>query len=200
MKPDVLLEAEGLSFSVGGRLLLHPLSFTLGPGLHFVAGGEGRGKTTLLQLMAGTLQAQSGRLHRLASSVYFENPGHPDDDPTPARAWLDSLRPRFVNWDVTRATEAIDGFGLAEHIDKPMFMLSTGSRRKVGLVAALASGAALTLLDAPFAALDAASCRRLVTRLAQAAEDLRHAWVLADYELPAGLAGVPLAGRIDLGD
>jgi ABC-type nitrate/sulfonate/bicarbonate transport system ATPase subunit len=165
-----------------------------------VAGGEGRGKSTLLQLMAGTLKAQSGSLHRPASSVFFENPGNPDDDDTPARAWLASVRPRFVDWDVTRASEAIDGFGLADHIDKPMFMLSTGSRRKVGLVAALASGASLTLLDAPFAALDAASCRRLVNRLVQAAEDPRHAWVLADYELPAGLAGVPLAGRIGLGD
>jgi ABC-type transport system involved in cytochrome c biogenesis ATPase subunit len=165
-----------------------------------VRGGEGRGKSSLLQLMAGMLQAHSGSLSRPAASVYFEDPGDPADDNTPAHEWLKSRRERFDEWDAGRCDEAIEEFGLIDHVDKPLYMLSTGSRRKVGLVGALASGAALTLLDVPFAALDTASCRRLEARLAQAAEDPRRAWVLADYELPAGLAGVPLAGRIDLGD
>jgi len=197
---SALLEAEGLSFSVGGRLLLDRLSFTIQPGLHFVRGGEGRGKSCLLKLMAGGLQAQAGVLRCQAAAVFFEDPRDPADDNVVARAWLATRSQRLPDWDANRAAEGIDDFGLADHIDKPLYMLSTGSRRKLGLVAALASGAALTLLDAPFAALDAAACRLLVARLVQAAEDPAKAWVLADYELPAGLVGVPLAGCIDLGD
>jgi ABC-type multidrug transport system ATPase subunit len=200
MPPITLVQAEGLGFSIGGRPLLDKLTFTIGPGLHFVCGGEGRGKSSLLHLMAGRLHAHTGSLSRPAASLYFEDPGDPGDDNTPAHEWLTSRRQRFAEWDSARADEAIAEFGLADHVDKPMYMLSTGSRRKVALVGALASGAALTLLDVPFAALDAASCRRLIARLAEAADDPCCAWVLADYELPAGLAAVPLAGRIDLGD
>ncbi len=81
-----------------------------------------------------------------------------------------------------------------------MHMLSAGSRRKVGLVAAAASGAALTLLDTPFAALDVASGRVLAELLAEAADDAGRAWVVADHGLPPALAGAPLAGTVDLGD
>ena len=49
-------------------------------------------------------------------------------------------------------------------------MLSTGSRRKVWLAAAFASGAALTLLDQPFAAVDKASMRVMIEWLNGAAQ------------------------------
>ena len=51
----------------------------------------------------------------------------------------------------------IQAFELTPHLEKPLYMLSTGSKRKVWLAAAFASGAAVTLLDQPFAALDKAS-------------------------------------------
>ena len=81
-----------------------------------------------------------------------------------------------------------------------MYMLSTGSRRKLGLVAAVAGRAQLTLLDGPFAALDSASCRFLVHLLADAAAHRQRAWVLADYEWPAGLDAACRIALIDLGD
>ena len=77
-----------------------------------------------------------------------------------------------------------------------IYNASTGSPE----AAAAASGAPLTLLDTPFAALDAASARVLADVLAEAAEDTARAWVVADHEIPAVLQGVALAGVIDLGD
>ncbi|MEY8877526.1 MAG: hypothetical protein AB9M60_13530, partial [Leptothrix sp. (in: b-proteobacteria)] len=85
----------------------------------------------------------------------------------------------------------------------PLFMLSTGSRRKVGLVAAAASGAALTLVDNPFAALDAPARQLWLQVLSEAAADRTRAWVVADHDVPtAWVASAPpaLAGVIDLGD
>ena len=67
-------------------------------------------------------------------------------------------------------------------------MLSTGSRRKALMAAALASGAALTLLDMPFAALDGAASRVLREVLADCADHPTRAFVVADYTAPAGLA------------
>jgi ABC-type Mn2+/Zn2+ transport system ATPase subunit len=91
----------------------------------------------------------------------------------------------------------VDVLGLAPHIDKPLYMHSTGSKRKVWLAAALASGATLTLLDEPFAALDKSSIRRILELLQEAAQHTHRAWVVADYEAPPGVA---LAHTIDLGD
>ena len=75
-------------------------------------------------------------------------------------------------------------------------MLSTGSRRKVWLAAAFASGAGLTLLDQPFAALDKASMGVINELLQKAAGHPERAWVVADYVAPPG---VPLAGQAELG-
>lgn len=79
-------------------------------------------------------------------------------------------------------------------------MLSAGSRRKAGLLAAAASGAELTLLDTPFAALDAASGRVLVQVLADARQSQTRAWVVADAQRPPELPGGSPMTFIDLGD
>jgi ABC-type transport system involved in cytochrome c biogenesis ATPase subunit len=201
-----LLQAEGLGFAYPGHCLFSDLTFAIRPGLTLVRGGDGRGKTTLLRLLAGTLAPGAGVIHRQATGVFHDQAADRAHDATVARDWLAAWVPRHAAWDDRLAGELTAAFGLAGHIDKPLYMLSTGSRRKLGLVAAAASGAALTLLDTPYAALDAPSGRVLTRLLAEAAAGQRRAWVLADGELPAGLASLPvlpvlpLAGLVDLGD
>ncbi|QPF76237.1 ABC transporter [Roseateles sp. DAIF2] len=171
-----------------------PLSFALRPGLSLVRGGEQRGKSSLLRLIAAAAAARG-------LGCFLADPLDPAQDPTPARAWLAALREQqAAGWRADIAAALGTAFALDEHLDKALFMLSAGSRRKLGLVAAAASGAAITLLDQPFAALDGRSARLLGELLAEAAEGRERAWVLADYELPAALAGVPLAATIELGD
>jgi len=197
---STLLWAEDLGFTYPGHPLFAGLCFAIRPGLTLVRGGDGRGKTTLLRLLAGTLTPGSGVIHRHAAEVFHEQPADRAHDKAVALGWLAALRPRFAGWDDDVADSLMDAFGLNEHAPKPLYMLSTGSQRKLGLVAAAASGAALTLLDTPYAALDAPSSRVLDQLLTEAAAGERRAWVLADGECPAGLAGVPLAGLIELGD
>ena len=78
---------------------------------------------------------------------------------------------------------------------KPLYMLSAGSRRKVWLSAAFASGAALVLIDQPFAALDGPSIRLLREVLQDFSEQSERACVIADYEAPEG---VSLANTLNL--
>jgi len=197
---DGLLEARGLGFAHPGTDVLRGLSFRVGPGLTIVRGGDGRGKTTLLRLLAGVLAPTAGAIERHAASVFHEQPADAAHDQVVAKAWLDAQRARHAGWNDELVSALAESFVLVPHLGKPLFMLSAGSRRKVGLVAAAASGAPLTLLDTPFAALDAASARVLADVLAEAAEDTARAWVVADHEIPAVLQGVALAGVIDLGD
>ena len=99
-----------------------------------------------------------------------------------------------------RVLALVAAFGLEEHLHKGLFMLSAGTWRKVVVVAAMASGAGLTLLETPFAAMDARGRSILTDLLDEAAGHDERAFVVADYELPPGLSRERLAGFIDLGD
>lgn len=144
---------------------LHPLP----PGLVAVTGDEGTGKTRLLRSLA-----QEGAALWLDLSL----PG--EDDQTLEQVWA-ALRTSCPQWDAPLQQDLADALGLAPHFGKQLFMLSTGSRRKVGLVGLLASGATVTCLDQPFAALDAHSARVIREFLADAAGHASRTWVVADY-------------------
>lgn len=58
--------------------------------------------------------------------------------------------------------DLVAGLSSQEHAGMCLYMLSSGTRRKVLLAAVLASGAALTLLDEPFATLDRPSVNFLL--------------------------------------
>lgn len=183
--------------------LLQGLSFELRPGLSLLRGGDGRGKTRCLRFIAGRLGAAlSGQIEcSLApEDVFFEDPTDPALDAQLASAWLSGLRQRYAAWRADLEPALVDGFALAPHLDKPLYMLSAGSRRKLGLLAAAVCGARLTLLDTPFAALDGRSIRLLGELLHEAAAQRERAWLLADYERPACLQGTSLQAEIDLGD
>jgi ABC-type transport system involved in cytochrome c biogenesis ATPase subunit len=147
----------------------------LTPGLVAVTGDERTGKTTLLR-----------RLGALPSALWLDLSLPGQDDHTPQQVW-DSLRPQCANWNAPLQHDLAEALDLLPHLGKALFMLSTGSRRKVALVGLLASGATVTCLDQPFAALDAASARVVREFLADVADDPARTWVVADYAVDARL-------------
>ena len=182
-------------------------TFEIPPGVTWIGGGEGRGKTTLLRLLAGdqfapgstlTLSGQhaSGR-DAYRERVFWMDPHTEAFDTISAEQFFSTTAARYATWDFELLGHLVEALGLQPHQDKPLFMLSTGSKRKVWLAAALASGATLTLIDSPFAALDKASIEQLLEFFNATANHPERAWVIADYQPPGG---VPLAYIIDLGD
>ena len=145
-------------------------------GLVAVTGDEGAGKTRLLRRLGE---------HPGALWLDLSLPG--EDEHTPEQVWA-ALQQRCPQWNATLHEELVEALGLAPHLGKRLFMLSTGSRRKVALVALLVSGAAVTCLDQPFAALDAASARVVREFLSDMAEHASRSWVVADYTADARLA------------
>ena len=159
-------------------------------GLSAITGGEGRGKTLLLRLLCGDAPGQVADAFHLDLRL-------PDDDAhTPEQVW-ERMRAVCPRWNASLQASLSEALGLGAHRHKALYMLSTGSRRKVGLVATLASGATLTGLDQPYTALDMASVAVLQSFLADAAEQTDRAWLVADYEADATL---PWASVIDLGE
>lgn len=199
-KARPLVEVRALDFGWAAQPpLFRKLSFDVPPGVSLVSGDEGCGKTTLLRLLAGELCPSSG--HLVVNGVDLsEDPGHfrqqvfrtdPRSealDQLSAAAWLRSLPETCPGFCTAAVTDLVQGFALTSHMDKPMYMLSAGSKRKVWLTAAMAAGTPLTLLDQPFAALDTPSMRFLIELLQEASAHPGRAWVIADYEAPGGVA------------
>lgn len=136
------LQVQGLSFGYPHCAVFDNFHATLLPGLTLVRGDESCGKTTLLRLLAGELEPQAGRLmlagldRRTAPEAYREKVFWADprsdalNDKT-TRAWYARLPQQYGAWDAAALDALIAGFLLQPHLDKPLYALSTGSRRKV---------------------------------------------------------------------
>ena len=179
-KTNTLLTAEGISHGP-----IRNLSFTWPAGVSWVCGDEGTGKTTLLRLLAGDVQPTSGTVRVPAGGVFWVDLQDPAHDSTTVQACWDALRAQYLHWNDALLQDLADALDMHQHREKRLNMLSTGSRRKVMVVAALASGATVTLMDQPFAALDLASIRIIQEVLHEAADHPSRAWIVADYEAPA---------------
>lgn len=193
-----VLRIEGLHFGwPDGPVVFDGLDVALPAGLTWLTGDDGCGKSTLLALTAGALTAQSGRLC-VAGTCLHDNPaGYREQvfridpqtessDALAAASYLEGLERHWPRLSATAMADLIDGFGLRPHLHKPLYMLSTGSRRKVWLTAAFSAGAPLTLIDQPFAALDAPSAGFLREVLEDVSEHPGRAWWVADHNVPDG--------------
>jgi ABC-type multidrug transport system ATPase subunit len=125
----------------------------LAGGTHYLLARNGRGKTTLLRTVAGTLKARAagitlnGRLQYLPEDLRFDPEIHVE---SLFRALLPAAR-RAPALDLARDIEL--------DVRKPYGKLSTGNRRKTSLIVAEFSARAdagnILLLDEPFSGLDA---------------------------------------------
>jgi ABC-type multidrug transport system ATPase subunit len=105
------------------------------------------------------------------------------------------LRAQHPRWNPDLQENLAEALGMNAQLDKRLDMLSSGRRRKVMLVAALASGATVTLLDQPFAALDRVSILVIHGFLQEAAEHTSRAWIVADHTAPDD---IPLASVLNM--
>ena len=207
LKP--VLHVQQLHFAYpGAPVLVERWSHAVPAGVTWLRGDTGSGKTTLLSLLAGeqvtggglVLDGVDWRADAAAyrRGLFWHDPASADSDACHALTPPDiaaRLRARHPRFDDTAWRQHLHGFGLGPHLAKPLFALSTGTRRKVWLAAALSAGCALTLLDEPTAGLDAPSVAYLMQALAHCAAWPGRATVVASG---VPLDGVPLAGVIDL--
>lgn len=140
-----------------------------------LVGPNGAGKTTLLKLILGLTRSDRGTVavgDRLldGSPEYREDIGYmPQIARFPAHlsgrgllAMLASLRGSSVAPDLS----LLDAFDIGDAFDRPLGVLSGGTRQKVNAVLAFAFRPKLLLLDEPTSGLDPLSCRVLKDRIA----------------------------------
>jgi ABC-type multidrug transport system ATPase subunit len=200
-----LLAVGDLAFGYAGRPLFDGWSHAFAPGLTWVRGENGCGKSTLLRLLGGALEPLGGSI-RCGAIDARDRPLEyrrevcwcgPDtiafDHLKPGEffGFMAGLYPRF---DADVAEAWVRTFGLEPFLDRRISALSTGTRRKVAVVAAIAAGTTVVILDEPLAGLDQASLKVMRAALADAADQRERIWIIASHE-PIGDAA---ASTIDL--
>ena len=179
--PAPVLAAVDLGGERGGRPLFRALRFALQPGqVIWLRGRNGRGKTSLLRLMAGLATPAAGAVH--CNGVPLPRAG---------AAWRDQLlfigHANALKEDLTvneslrflaqlqgrpctaaQLAAALDRVGIAPLAARPVRTLSQGQRRRAALARlALPQPPSVWLLDEPFDALDDDGVQRLNALLSE---------------------------------
>jgi len=195
-----------------GQWLFRDLSFRVRPGgILAVLGPNGRGKTTLLRGICGTLRLREGRL-RLGGPVGYVPQAQQADIGYLAIDMVLLGRSRFLGrfdapraTDLARAEACLDEVGLTAIAGQRYDRLSGGQRQLVLLARALATDCTAMVLDEPASALDLANqgiMLRLLQRLALerglailfTTHDPDHALGIADQTLLMLDAGAHVVG------
>ncbi len=141
----------------GGEWVLKDISFRALLGdLAVVYGGSGKGKTTLLRLLAGSEKPRRGRIVWRCKPVYVpENP----------LLYLAAPTPRE---ELEGDTVLAKRFGLEHVLDQPIGVLSAGERRRLAIASALQRSDCI-LVDEPSVGLDPENTVKVAEALLEAA-------------------------------
>jgi ABC-2 type transport system ATP-binding protein len=164
----VILEAERVWKTLGGRFVLRGASLRVNEGERVVIIGEnGSGKSTLLHVLTGVLDADDGEV--LANGAIGFAPEKPDlPDHLRVVEWLDvvaSLK------GAPRVTAPL-GFGVEDLERRPLAALSLGQRQRVALATAWLGDPNIIVLDEPTNGLDADTRAEVLERLSSSRTSL----------------------------
>lgn len=186
-----------------------------------LVGRSGCGKTTLLNLIAGTAHADEGSVSVMCKSR-AKGDGGRNLGYMPARDSLMPWRTARRNVELglelqgiakearrARAVGMLQRLGLGEAINAYPLQLSQGMRQRVALARTWVTDPELVLMDEPFAALDAQNREQMQRELVQmwdqdrrtivfVTHDIREAIILADRIIVVGDQSVVADMAIDL--
>ncbi len=173
---QALFTLEDVSFDVGGRTLLKPLSLTLVKRrMYGLIGHNGSGKSTLVKLLArqqrpgaGTLTFAGRPLAQWESRAFARKVAYlpqqlPAADGMTVRElvalgrypWHGALG-RFSRTDAQKVLEAMEQTDMVRFADRAVDSLSGGERQRAWLAMLVAQDSDCLLLDEPISALDIA--------------------------------------------
>ncbi len=165
----VLINAEKISKSFGIKPLLDDVSVGIHSGQRIgVVGLNGGGKTTLLEILSGIVEPDSGRISRAGGArlVTVTQRGELPAGSTVADVVVGQLGLAEHEWaGDARIRGVLAGIGVDAIMDSRVDELSGGQRRRTALAAALVSDADLLVLDEPTNHLDVEGVQWLASHL-----------------------------------
>lgn len=166
------LVANNLSCTRNNRILFKGLNFNLGQGqILLLEGKNGSGKTSLLRIICGFRDADSGEVlwcnKALATGNYFAEiayVGHLDG----VKKKLTLSENLKMSLALSQAgkysiNHALDKIGLVDYKDDLVQSLSAGQTKRLALARLLCTKKVLWVLDEPFTALDKSGVKLIKT-------------------------------------
>lgn len=160
------LRAESLCYEINDKLILDGINLSVKAGeILFIEGSNGTGKTTLLRILSGLMQADEGDVYwnnnslrddRVEFNQQLTYIGHasgikPELTTTENLLFSSSLSGLPQQQD---STDAINWSGLNGLSESPGRHLSFGQQRRIALTRLMMEPARLWILDEPFSGLD----------------------------------------------
>ena len=163
-----MIKLDHVSMAYGEKRILLDFSLSLpAPGHYALLGPSGRGKTTLLRLIAGLERPQRGTIslpENARIAFCFQ-----EDRLLPWKTVLENIV--LVCNDSQKAKYWIERVGLFGEENSYPSSLSGGMKRRASLARALAYDGDVLLMDEPFRALDEATHAQMLALVREAAKD-----------------------------
>jgi ABC-type multidrug transport system ATPase subunit len=187
------LSVDGLSFSYPNRLMFDGWSHEFSAGLTWVRGHNGCGKSTLLQILGGALKPMAGQLKigdidestdalGYRKNIYWCSSNNIVFDHLKPLEYFGFLLDLYPKFDKSVITEFVNVFNLHSFLNQRISKLSSGTQKKVAVVAALAVNTQVVLLDEPLATLDQTALQVLRGFLAEVAVKKNQTWIITSHE------------------
>ncbi len=185
---DSPLAVRGLTVSYGEKPAVFSIDMTVQPGaMTAIIGPNGAGKSTLLKAALGImtplsgqvtvfgqpLQSQRGRVAYVPqrASVDWDFPTRVIDVVLMGLSRELGLLGRVRAKHQARAIDSLERVGMQDFADRQIGQLSGGQQQRVFLARALTQNADLYLLDEPFAGVDAATEKAIISVLKSLKQD-----------------------------
>lgn len=169
-----LMTVEGISKAFGEKVVLSDITFGVETGDKIgIIGINGTGKSTLLKILAGEEEADSGKITTMRGMRLGYLPQSPDFG-SEKEVVIDYMtRAGELDSDerITEAKTALTRLGITDYY-KPCCELSGGQRKRVALAAAMMSRVDLLILDEPTNHIDNATVDWLEANLKRTAKAL----------------------------
>ncbi|MCE4606810.1 MAG: ABC transporter ATP-binding protein [Desulfurococcales archaeon] len=162
-----IVEVRNVWMIFGATVALKDVSLSFGKGLHFIVGPNGSGKTTLLKIVSGIVKPSRGKVSingvDPAGRALLHKPlvgGVLGDESPPF--WMRSGEYLEEVANLSKCSKACmeriygqaERLGVSSYLDKMIVNLSTGMRKKLIILAAIAFDAPVLVFDEPFSGLD----------------------------------------------
>lgn len=170
-----MIEVWGVSKRFGRVLALEGVDAQFPPGaVTALVGPNGSGKTTLIKILLGLVRPDRGQVmvagHRLDGTPFYRRtvgymaqvvPFPENLTPSELFRLVADLRKSSAGVE----EDLVERFGLGAHLQRPLRVLSGGTRQKVNAVLALSFQPTVLVLDEPTAGLDPVAAGILKARI-----------------------------------